>query len=275
MVGVITVMALVSVMRGLDGGIKKLSEMNMVLTFILGLFVLVIGSTGTILLDVVKNFWAYLSYLVPLSRWSGREDVGYMHGWTTFYWSWWIAFSPFVGMFIARISLGRTIRQFVLGCLLAPSAIFIVWMTVFGSFSFEQYLIDGYQGVFDTVKNWQPELSLFKFLDALPLTKITSTVGIVLVLVFFVTSMDSGSLILDTMTAGGKMKTPRAQRFFWCVFLGLLGIALLLGGGLASLQALSLTMGLPFCLIIVFMCFSTFLGLHGELKHESYLDKSK
>ncbi len=264
-VAVITVMALISVMRGLDGGIKRLSELNMVLAAILGVFVLVVGPTGTILADIFKNFWAYLSYLIPLSRWDGREDFGYMHGWTTFYWSWWIAFSPFVGMFIARISVGRTVREFVLGCLLAPSAIFICWMTVFGSFSMEQYLVDGYTGVMDTVKNWQPELSLFKFLDQLPLTALTSTIGIVLVLVFFTTSMDSGSLILDTMTAGGKTETPRIQRVFWCVFLGLLGVALLLGGGLASLQALSLTMGLPFGIIIVLMCFSTLLGLHSEL----------
>ncbi|MFK8030083.1 MAG: BCCT family transporter [Gammaproteobacteria bacterium] len=263
-VGVITVMALFSVVRGLDGGIKRLSEFNMIMAVVLGVFVLLIGSTVDILVDLAKNSWAYLTYLVPLSRWGGREDLGYMHDWTTFYWSWWIAFSPFVGMFIARISLGRTVRQFIIGCILAPSFIFLVWMTVFGSFAFEQYLIDGYMGVADSVKNWQPELSLFKFLDVLPMAMITSTVGIVLVLVFFTTSMDSGSLILDTMTSGGKTDTPVFQRIFWCVFLGLLGIALLLGGGLSSLQALSLTMGLPFCLIILVMCVSLVMGLHNE-----------
>ena len=265
-VAVITMMALVSVLRGLDGGIKRLSEINMLLAVVLCGFVLAVGPTGTILMDIVKNIWAYLVYLVPLSRWTGREDMGYMHDWTTFYWSWWIAFSPFVGMFIARISLGRTVRQFILGCILAPSFIFVVWMTVFGSFAFDQYLVDGYLGVADTVRNWQPELSLFKFLDELPFTRITSTIGILLVLVFFVTSMDSGSLILDTMTSGGKTETPVVQKIFWCVFLGLLGIALLQGGGLSSLQSLSLTMGLPFCLIIVAMCVSLVMGLHNEWK---------
>lgn len=267
-VGVITVMALVSVLRGLDGGIKRLSELNMILAIALGLFVLFIGPTVDIIADIGKNIWAYVTYLIPLSRWGGREDFGYMHDWTTFYWSWWIAFSPFVGMFIARISLGRTVREFILGCILAPSFIFVVWMTVFGSFAFEQYLVDGYAGVVDSVRNWQPELSLFKFLDELPLAKVTSTIGIVLVLVFFVTSMDSGSLILDTMTSGGKTETPLLQRIFWCVFLGLLGIALLLGGGLASLQSLSLTMGFPFCLIIVAMCVSLVMGLHNEWRDE-------
>ncbi len=265
-IGVITLMALVSVLRGLDGGIKRLSEINMLLAVVLGAFVLTVGPTGEILMDVFWNIGAYLAYLVPLSRWGGREDMGYMHDWTTFYWSWWIAFSPFVGMFIARISLGRTVRQFILGCILAPSFIFVVWMTVFGSFAFDQYLAEGYMGVVESVRNWQPELSLFRFLDELPFTTITSTIGIVLVLVFFVTSMDSGSLILDTMTSGGKTETPLAQRIFWCVFLGLLGIALLQGGGLASLQSLSLTMGLPFCLIIVAMCVSLLMGLHNEWK---------
>ncbi len=260
----ITITALVSVLRGLDGGIKRLSEFNMILAICLGLFVLVLGPT----LETVQNMFnfsaAYIRNLPALSTWAGREDSYYMHGWTTFYWSWWVAFSPFVGMFIARISVGRTIREFVIGTLLAPSAIFVIWMSIFGNFAMDQFVNDGYEAVVNTVKNAQPELSLFAFLQALPFSNLTSIIGIILVLVFFVTSMDSGSLILDTMTAGGKIDTPTPQRIFWCVFLGVLGIALLLGGGLASMQALALTTGLPFCIVMVIMCFSILKGLRQE-----------
>ncbi len=268
-VAVITLIALISVMRGLDGGIKKLSEINMIIALFLGLFVLWMGSTTESLINIFDNTVTYVRYLPALSEWRGRDDYYYMHDWTTFYWSWWVAFSPFVGMFIARISMGRTVRQYMLGTMLAPSFIFMAWMTVFGGFAMDQYVTDGYTGVVDTVQNWQPELSLFAFLAELPLSGLTSVIGIILVLVFFVTSMDSGSLIVDTMTAGGKIQTPVAQRIFWCVFLGLLGAALLLGGGLASLQALALTTGFPFCIIMVFMCFSTLKGMVEEYRSES------
>lgn len=258
---IITIAALISVLRGLDGGIKRLSEFNMCLAILLGLFVLALGPTMEILSNVFNFSKAYIEHLPALSSWAGRDDYYYMHDWTTFYWSWWVAFAPFVGMFIARISVGRTIRQFIFGTLLAPSAIFVVWMTIFGTFAMDQYLDHGYEAVVNTVRNFTPELSLFAFLAELPFSTATSVVGIVLVLVFFITSMDSGSLILDTMTAGGKLETPRLQRIFWCVFLGLLGAALLIGGGLASLQALALATGLPFCIIMIFMCFSTLKGL--------------
>ncbi|MFK7732145.1 MAG: BCCT family transporter, partial [Pseudomonadales bacterium] len=255
------------------GVIKNLSEFNMLLALVLCLFVLAVGPTVESLKNVFHFSVAYVTELPALSSWAGRDDGYYMHNWTTFYWSWWIAFSPFVGMFIARISTGRTVRQFIIGTLLAPSAIFVVWMTVFGNFAFDQYLLNGYNGVVDTVNNWQPELSLFAFLSELPFSKVTSAIGIILVLVFFTTSMDSGSLIMDTMTAGGKIETPTPQRIFWCVFLGLLGIALLLGGGLASLQALALTTGLPFCAIMVVMCFSITKGLWAEYRSMSSADK--
>ncbi len=261
---VITVMALISVLRGLDGGIKILSEANMAMAGLLMLFVLFAGPTLGTLGALVDNTVAYVQHLPALSNWVGREDTGFLHGWTTFYWSWWIAFSPFVGMFIARISTGRTVREFLLASILAPSAIFMIWMTVFGHAAMDQYLIAGYEGVADTVRNFQPELSLFQFLAEYPLATATSIIGIILVLVFFVTSMDSGSLIVDTMTAGGKIETPIAQRVFWCCFLGLIGIALLLGGGLNSLQALAIATGFPFAVVLLMMCFSLFKGLRAE-----------
>jgi len=263
-VAVITVLALISVLRGLDGGIKVLSEINMLVAIALGSFILVLGPTLGILEAIWHNTVAYLAYLPELSNWIGRDDDYYMHDWTTFYWAWWIAFSPFVGMFVARISTGRTVREFILAAMLAPSAIFIWWMTTFGETAMDQYFLQGFAGVADTVRNFQPELSLFVFLAEFPLSSATSVVGIILVLIFFVTSMDSGSLIVDTMTAGGKIETPLTQRVFWCVFLGLLGAALLLGGGLSSIQALALATAFPFVLIMLMMMVSLFLGLRAE-----------
>ena len=187
-----------------------------------------------------------------------------MHGWTTFYWAWWISWSPFVGMFIARVSRGRTVREFMLCVLIVPTLVGVLWMNAFGGTALSQFLDTGYTGVTETVAAWQPELSLFKMLEALPLANITSFIGIVLVIVFFVTSSDSGSLVIDTITAGGKMNAPVAQRMFWCIFEGLVAIALLLGGGLASLQAASIATGFPFAIVLVLMCYCTWKGLRAE-----------
>ena len=263
-VGVITLMAMISLLRGLDGGLKRLSEINMIAAAILGAYVLLIGPTLDIIVAFFSNIVAYVQYMPALSNFVGREDTYYMHDWTTFYWSWWIAFSPFVGMFIARISKGRTVREFIIATLLAPSLIFVAWMTVFGETAMNHYLDDNITAVADTVRAFQPELTLFAFLQEFPLALASSVLGILLVMVFFTTSMDSGSFIVDTMTSGGKIETPVVQRLFWCVFLGLIGIALLLGGGLASLQALSLATGFPFCLILLLMCISLYKGLSKE-----------
>ncbi|MCG8420489.1 MAG: BCCT family transporter [Proteobacteria bacterium] len=260
----ITSVALISVMAGLDRGVKRLSEINMILAFLLLIFVIVVGPT----LDIVKGFFqgtvAYAANILPLSNWIGREDAEFMHGWTTFYWAWWISWSPFVGMFIARVSRGRTVREFVICVLISPTIVSILWMNAFGGTAIVQFIADGYTGVIETVTNWAPELSLFKMLEPLPMAGILSFIGITLVIVFFVTSSDSGSLVIDTITAGGKVDSPVAQRIFWCTFEGLVAIALLLGGGLTSLQAAAIATGFPFALVLVLMCFSTFKGLRAE-----------
>lgn len=257
----ITAVALFSVLRGLDGGVKLLSEINMAVAALLLLFVIVAGGV----LDVFGSFFSstvgYLANVVPLSNWVGREDTDFMHGWTTFYWAWWISWSPFVGMFIARVSRGRTIREFMLSVLIIPTIGCALWMNAFGGVAIDQYINQGYTGVTETIANWTPELSLFAMLEPLPLTGITSFVGIVLVIVFFVTSSDSGSLVIDTITAGGKVDAPVAQRAFWAIFEGLVAIALLLGGGLAALQAAAIATGLPFALVLLAMCASTYIGL--------------
>ena len=265
-VAVITALALISVVRGLDGGIKRLSELNMILAVLLGGFVLSMTPVLETLGFFVRYSMSYIEYLPALSSWSGRDDFYYMHDWTTFYWSWWIAFSPFVGMFIARISSGRTVREFVFGALLAPSLIFMLWMTIFGHTAIVQYFDENVLAVAESVRNFKPELTLFILLEQFPYALVTSILGLFLVIIFFVTSMDSGSLVVDTMAAGGKIKTPLFQRVFWCIALGMIGIALLLGGGLSSVQALSLASAFPFTMIIMLMVVSLLLGLTRELR---------
>ncbi|SEJ39863.1 betaine/carnitine transporter, BCCT family [Pseudooceanicola nitratireducens] len=257
----ITAIALISVLRGLDGGVKVLSEINMGLAFLLLVFVLIAGPTLATLTGFADYLVAYVQYLPALSNPVGREDVNFMQGWTSFYWAWWISWSPFVGMFIARVSRGRTVREFVICVLLIPSLVCVLWMSVFGGVAIQQVLQDGY-----TAAQEAPlELKLFKMLDALPLASITSFIGIILVIVFFVTSSDSGSLVIDTITAGGKVDAPVPQRVFWCIFEGAVAIVLLLSaGGLGSLQSMVISTGLPFTIVLLVMCFAIYRGLRSE-----------
>lgn len=262
---VVTCAALFSVYRGLDGGVKVLSEINMAIALVLFMFLLIAGATTDIISLFFSSVGAYVTELPALSNWVGREDTDYFHGWTTFYWAWWIAWSPFVGMFIARVSVGRSVREFIICVLLIPTMVCIAWMSVFGGNAIDQ-LLNGYTGVQGTITNWTPELSLFEMLSQLPMSTVTSVVGIVLVLVFFITSSDSGSLVVDTICAGGKVDAPVAQRMFWCSFEGLIAIALLLGGGLASLQALAIATGFPFAVFCVVMCYCIYKGLKSEVQ---------
>ena len=256
----ITAVALVSVLMGLDGGVKRLSEANMVLALLLLVFVILVGPTVAIFTGFFSNLAAYLEYLPALSNPFGREDANFSQGWTSFYWAWWISWSPFVGMFIARISRGRSVREFLICVLLIPSLVSVLWMTAFGGTAISQIVNDGYTAVQDAPL----ELKLFEMLSALPLAQITSFIGILLVIVFFVTSSDSGSLVIDTITAGGKVNAPVSQRIFWCVFEGLVAIALLLGGGLGALQAMAVSTGFPFAVLLMLACWATVKGLATE-----------
>ncbi|WP_136637560.1 BCCT family transporter [Pseudooceanicola onchidii] len=261
LISAITAIALISVLRGLDGGVKVLSEINMGLAFLLLIFVLIAGPTLAILTGFADYLVAYVEYLPALSNPVGREDVNFMQGWTSFYWAWWISWSPFVGMFIARVSRGRTVREFVICVLLIPSLVCVLWMSVFGGVAIQQVVQDGYTAAQDAPL----ELKLFKMLDELPLASITSFIGIILVIVFFVTSSDSGSLVIDTITAGGKVDAPVPQRVFWCVFEGAVAIVLLLSaGGLSSLQSMVISTGLPFTIVLLLMCWAIWRGLMSE-----------
>ncbi|TXH79433.1 BCCT family transporter [Thauera aminoaromatica] len=256
----ITAIALASVVAGLDAGVKRLSEINMALALLLMVFVIAVGPTLDILSGFFANLGAYVQYLPALSNPVGREDINYSQGWTAFYWAWWISWSPFVGMFIARVSRGRTVREFILAVLIVPSLACVLWMTVFGETAILQVVRDGYEAA----KTAELPLQLFTMLDALPLAQITSFIAIILVVVFFVTSSDSGSLVIDVIAAGGKVDAPTPQRVFWCVFEGLVAIALILGGGLVALQAMAVSTGLPFTIVLLMSTVAVIKGLMSE-----------
>ncbi len=256
----ITAIALVSVLAGLDAGVKRLSEINMILAVLLLLFVILVGPTLLIFTGFFESLWAYLTNLPALSNPVGREDSNFASGWTAFYWAWWISWSPFVGMFIARVSRGRSVREFIIAVLLVPSTACVLWMSVFGGTAIDLYFNEGYTAL----KEAALPLQLFTMLDALPLAEITSFIAIILVVVFFVTSSDSGSLVIDVIAAGGKVDAPTPQRVFWCTFEGLVAIALILGGGLAALQAMAVSTGLPFTLVLLMAAFSMIKGLASE-----------
>jgi BCCT family betaine/carnitine transporter len=259
----ITAIALGSVLLGMDGGVKRLSEANMLLAALLLIFVISVGPSMSILTGFFANLGAYAQELVFLSNPVGRDDDNFRQGWTAFYWAWWISWSPFVGMFIARVSRGRTVREFIIAVLLVPPVISVLWMTAFGGTAISQIVNDGYQAV----ANAPLELKLFEMLAELPLAQITSFLGIVLVIVFFITSSDSGSLVIDTITAGGKVDAPLPQRVFWCTFEGLVAIALLLGGGLGALQAMAVSTGFPFTVVLLLACYALVVGLLAEMRH--------
>ena len=264
LIAIITLIALVSVVAGMEAGVKRLSEFNMILAALLLAFIFLVGPTSAILSGFFTNSVAYLSNLLPLSNPVGRTDTNFLQGWTAFYWAWWISWSPFVGMFIARVSRGRTVREFVVCVLIVPTIVCIIWMSTFGGAAIEQLIANAGAAV-GTVSD---DLKLFIMAEAYPLTQIVSFVGIVLVVVFFVTSSDSGSLVIDTITAGGKIDAPVAQRVFWAVFEGLVAIALLLGGGLGALQGAAVATGIPFAIVLLIMMFCTLRGVADERRRD-------
>jgi BCCT family betaine/carnitine transporter len=261
----VTSIAIFSVVRGLDGGVKLLSNINMIIAGVLLLFVIVVGGISGFLGHFFGILSSYAESIIPLSNPVGREDQTWYHGWTIFYWAWWISWSPFVGMFIARISKGRTVREFLMAVLLVPTLVTAVWMAAFGGNALDQV-----QGSIGALANGVGDVSLamFQMLENLPLTEITSGLAIILVLVFFITSSDSGSLVIDSITAGGKVDAPVPQRIFWAVLEGLIAAVLLYGGGseaLTALQAGAVTVGLPFTIILLLMCVSLYKGLKSEV----------
>lgn len=257
--------ATLSVISGAERGVRRLSELNLTLAILLMLFVLAVGPTLFLLRALVQNFGLYLDHFVMRTfTLYAYEPRAWMADWTLFYWAWWIAWSPFVGMFIARISRGRTIREFVIGVLFVPTAFTFLWMTVFGNTAISLDLGEAAGGIARAV---QADLStaLFKFLEYLPGAGFTSTLAIVLVAVFFVTSADSGALVIDTLASGGEEDTPRWQRIYWCIVLGATAALLLIAGGLGALQAATLLAALPFCFIMLLLAIGLVRQTNADL----------
>jgi BCCT family betaine/carnitine transporter len=246
-----------SIRGGIDRGIRILSEANLWIAFALLIFVLTTGSTLQLLGDVASNIGNYLKFLPALSNPVGRTDTGFYNDWSVYYWAWWISWAPFVGMFMARISLGRTVREFIAGAMIAPSLLGIIWLTIFGDASIAQIVA----GQAPELAKASLDTQLFVLLGSLPWAQVTSFVAICLILVFFVTGWDSGTLVIDTMTSGGRTDTPLHQKTIWLFAVGGIGVVLLLSGGLKSLQAGAIATGLPLALILLLMCIGTLKGL--------------
>lgn len=263
LIAVATGLATISVVLGLDRGIKRLSELNIILAISLLAFVLFAGPTVFLLQAFMQNVGAYLGDVVPRTfRMYAYEPNPWLADWTLFYWGWWIAWAPFVGMFIARISRGRTIRQFVIGVLLVPALFTFLWMTVFGDTAIALDL-GGVAPIAETVANNMP-VALFETLGELPLATITSGIATLLVITFFVTSADSAALVVDTITSGAVENPPVWQRIFWAVSGGVIAAVLLLAGGLEALQTAAIASALPFAVIMVFICYGLFHALRTE-----------
>jgi BCCT family betaine/carnitine transporter len=254
---VMAAVTFLSIRGGINRGIRILSEVNMWVAFALLVFILATGSTFQLLGDLATNIYNYLALLPALSNPVGRTDTGFYNDWSVYYWAWWISWAPFVGMFMARISLGRTVREFIAGAVILPSLLGILWLTIFGDASIAQ-IVAGNGADLTTASL---DTQLFVLLGALPWAQFTSFVAIGLILIFFVTGWDSGTLVIDTMTAGGRTDTLLRQKTIWLVAVGGIGIVLLLSGGLTSLQAGAIATGLPLALILLGMCIGTLKGL--------------
>lgn len=261
----ITSVAIFSVYRGLDKGVRVLSNINIGLALLLLLFVVLAGPTVKILLSYGDNLVNYFQDITRLSDWNRPNDEAWYHDWTIFYWAWWISWSPFVGMFIARISKGRTIREFLSVVMFIPLLFNLIWFTSFG-----ETAIDQHQRGLGNLSEPVGEISLvlFYMLDNLLFPIFTSLFALFMLVLFFVTSSDSGSLVIDTITSGGKSDPPRIQRVIWAVIQGLLAIVLLVGGGsyaLSAIQSGAISMAAPFIFILIAATVSLLRGIYIEV----------
>jgi choline/glycine/proline betaine transport protein len=262
-IAVITALAVISVALGLDRGIRRLGQINMALAILLLLFVLAAGSTVFLLQGFVQAIGYYFQNFIQFSFWNQAfNDDGWQGSWTVFIWAWQISWAPFVGMFIARISYGRTIREFVVGVLFAPLIFTIFWFSVFGLTALN--MDNNGPGGLSAVVEENLRAALFAMLDQLPFAGFSSILALVVIIIFFVTSADSASLVLDTLTSGDEENSLARQRIFWAVSLGAIALVLLLAGGLDALSNVVTTTALPFLIILAFMCYSLFEGLRSD-----------
>ena len=270
----VTALAVVSVTTGLDKGIRRLSELNIVLAVLLLLFVLLLGPTVFLLQAFVQNTGAYVSDLVSNTfNLFAYEKTDWIGGWTIFYWGWWLSWAPFVGLFIARISRGRTIREFVLGVLLVPSGFTLMWMTFFGNSAIELIINQGVASLGEMVQQ-DVSVALFVFFEQFPWSRILSVIGTLMVVVFFVTSADSGSMVVDMLCSNGRNDTPVWQRIFWAAGAGLVAIILLLAGGLGALQTMAIASALPFTIVLLIATYGLVRALQVDVYKKDTLQNN-
>ena len=273
-IALVTSAALVSVLAGMDKGVKRLSILNMVLATALMVFVFVVGPTIFILNAFMENTGSYLGNIIERTfSLQAYENSDWIGSWTLFIFAWTIAWAPFVGLFIAKISRGRTIREFVLGVMLVPTFFTFFWFSVFGDTALHMIMVDGYNSLISEVQNNQA-IALFKLLERLPFTEFVSSLTILLIITFFVTSSDSGSLVIDSLAAGGRSDTPWWQRSFWVVTEGAVAAVLLIAGGLTALQTAAIVSALPFAIIILISMFGMWRALRIEGHRNQSLDQN-
>lgn len=271
LIAFITMLAGLSLMMGLDKGIKRLSDINIFLTIVLLSFVIILGPTQFIINSFVENIGNYIHQVIPLGLWTesyaGKEN--WQSSWTIFYWAWWISWSPFVGVFIARISRGRTIREFILGVLLIPITILFLWFTAFGGSAVHMELMAAADpslaspGLVEAVKVDYGS-AIFKLMEFYPFAEAATLLIIVMIVLWFVTSSDSASFVIDMLTSGGDANPPKIQRLFWAGTEGVIAAVLLAAGGLGALQAASIVSGFPFAVVILIMLYSLLRGLSRD-----------
>ncbi len=267
----ITALATLSVVSGLDKGIRRLSELNLVLAIGLMGLILILGPTVLLLQTYVQNTGGYLSEIVNKTfNLYAYDPTDWLGGWTLLYWGWWLSWSPFVGMFIARISRGRTIRQFVMGVLFVPAGFTLAWMTVFGNTAIDMILHQGMTQLGEVISE-DSSLALFVFLEQFPLSGLLSTIAMLMVVVFFVTSADSGSLVVDMLASGGNDHTPLWQRIYWAASIGLVAVVLMMAGGLSALQTAVIASALPFAMVLMVAAY----GLHQALQVDLHKKESQ
>ena len=271
LIAFITMLAGLSLMMGLDKGIKRLSDINIFLTIVLLSFVIFLGPTQFIINSFLENIGNYIHQVIPLGLWteSYAGEENWQSSWTIFYWAWWISWSPFVGVFIARISRGRTIREFILGVLLIPITILFLWFTAFGGSAVHMELMAAADpslaspGLVEAVKADYGS-AIFKLMEFYPFAKAATLLIIVMIVLWFVTSSDSASFVIDMLTSGGDANPPKIQRLFWAGTEGVIAAVLLAAGGLGALQAASIVSGFPFAVVILIMLYSLLRGLSRD-----------
>lgn len=271
---IVTALAGISVATGLDKGIRRLSELNMSLAVILMLLVLTLGSTVFLLQALIQNVGAYLSDIVRVTfNLFAYEKTDWIGGWTIFYWAWWLAWAPFVGLFIARVSRGRSIREFVSGVLFVPVGFSMMWFTFFGNSAIDMILNDGLTSLGDAVSN-DVAVALFVFLQQFPFGAVLSFIAILMVVIFFVTSADSGALVVNMLCSNGRDDTPLWQRLYWVIGIGLIASILLLAGGLGALQTLTIASALPFSVVLLIATYGLIKALRVDIAKRDSLQFS-